>query len=156
MVPGHCAGSCTPSMGSPYPPCMMGAAMCGIVRLLHNCGNGLGNGRPVVLVAVRPVQHQGGQQLCRRQTKGQFGAKSVRALPLVEEWPIWTGRDPYPTPSMAHFYEQLVCRPGVQPGPFVWPQATSGPKPLFSDLLPSTKVLGQSRSGARQRSSLLP
>ena len=57
---------------------------------------------------------------------------------------------------MAHFYELLVRTLGVQPGPFVWPQATSGPKPLVSDLLPGLKVAGQSRSHARRRNSLLP
>ena len=91
MVLGHCAGSCTPSMGSPYPPCMMGATKCTIVRLLHNCGNGLGNGRLVVLLAVRPVQHQGGHgaNWCVHYVEwksGHSGQGVIHIPPLL--WPI--------------------------------------------------------------------
>ena len=80
----------------------------------------------------------------------------VRALPLVEEWPFWTGLDPYPTPTMPHFYELPVRRLGHHQGPFVWPQATGGPKPLVSDLLPGPLVPVHSGSGAPRRNSLLP
>ena len=75
----------------------------------------------------------------------------VRPLPLVDEWPFWTWRDPYPTPSMAEFYERLIRKCGARPGRFVWPQATSGPKPLVSDLLPSPRA-----PDARRCNPLLP
>ena len=77
---------------------MMVAAKCTIVTLLHNSGNGSRNERRVVLVAVKPLQYQGGQQFKRRRAKGQFGAKSCVHYLLVDKWPFWTGRDPYPTP----------------------------------------------------------
>ena len=80
----------------------------------------------------------------------------VRALPLVEEWPSSRGGDPFPTPLMGRFYELMVWRLGHQVGPFVWPQATGGPKPLVSDLLPGPMVPIQSGSRAPWRNSLLP
>ena len=124
-------------------------------------------------VHYRPVATQLWERLAKQQT-GRTGGRQagaisgrptivkatdqraiwcelVRALPPVDEWPFWTGRDPYPTPSMAEFYERLVRKNGVQLGPFAWPQATSGPKPLVSDLLPGPKV-----PAARRRNSLLP
>ena len=62
----------------------------------------------------------------------------VRALPLVDEWPFWTGGEPYPTPSMGLFNDKAIRK--VTLGPSPWPQATSGPKPLVSDMLPGPKV----------------
>ena len=73
----------------------------------------------------------------------------MRALPLVDEWPLWTGGDAYPTPTMGLFYDKVIRK--VAPGPYLWPQATSGPKPLVSDLLPGPKA-----PAARRRNSLLP
>ena len=73
----------------------------------------------------------------------------VRALPLVDEWPFWTGGEPYPTPNMGLFYDKVFRK--VTLGPYLWPQATSGPKPLMSDLLPGPKA-----PAARRRNSLLP
>ena len=73
----------------------------------------------------------------------------VRALPLVDEWPFWTGDVAYPTPTMGYFYDKAIRH--VTPGPYLWPQATSGPKPLVSDLLPSPKARATGR-----RNSLLP
>ena len=73
----------------------------------------------------------------------------VRAVPLVDEWPFWTGGEAYPTPTMGLFYDKVICK--VAPGPYPLPQATSGPKPLVSDLLPGPKA-----PAARRRNSLLP
>ena len=73
----------------------------------------------------------------------------VRALPLVEEWPFSTADEAYPTPTMGCFHDKAFRH--VTPGPYLWPQATSGPEPLVSDLLPSPKALA-----ARWRNSLLP
>ena len=73
----------------------------------------------------------------------------VRALPLVDEWPFWTGGEAYPIPTMGYFYDKAIRH--VTPSPYLWPQATSGPKPLVSDLLPGPKA-----PGARRRNSLLP
>ena len=73
----------------------------------------------------------------------------VYALPLVDEWPFWTGGKAYPTPTMGLFYDKVIRK--VTPDPYMWPQATSGPKPLVSDLLPGPKA-----PAARQRNSLLP
>ena len=73
----------------------------------------------------------------------------VRALPLVDEWPFWTGDVACPTPTMGYFYDKAIRH--VTPGPYLWPQATSGPKPLVSDLLPSPKARASGR-----RNSLLP
>ena len=73
----------------------------------------------------------------------------VRALPLVDEWPFWTGDEAYPTPTMGYLYDKAIRH--VTPGPYLWPQATSGPKPLVSDLLPGPKA-----PAARRRNSLLP
>ena len=73
----------------------------------------------------------------------------VRALPPVDEWPFWTVGKPYPTPSMGLFYDKAIRK--VTPGPYLWPQATSGPKPLVSDLLPGPRA-----SDARRRNSLPP
>ena len=90
----------------------------------------------------------------------------VRALPLVEEWPFWTGGTRYPTPLMGHFCESKVRKIGVKLSPHVWPQATSGPRPLVSDLLPPPKMpVGveappcstvDSSGSAPRRSLLLP
>ena len=57
----------------------------------------------------------------------------VRAVPLVDEWPFWTGDVAYPTPTMGYFYDKAIRH--VTPGPYLWPKGTSGPKPLVSDLL---------------------
>ena len=73
----------------------------------------------------------------------------VRALPLVDEWPFWTGDVAHPTPTMGYFYDKAIRH--VTPGPYLWLQATSGPKPLVSDLLPSPKARASGR-----RNSLLP
>ena len=73
----------------------------------------------------------------------------VRALPLVDEWPFWTGDAAYPTPTTGYFYDKAIRH--VTPGPYLWPQATSGPKPPVSDLLPGPKAPATSR-----RNSLLP
>ena len=73
----------------------------------------------------------------------------VCALPLVDEWPFWTGDEAYPTPTMGHFYDKDIRH--VTPGPYLWLQETSGPKPLVSDLLPGPKG-----PAARRRNSLLP
>ena len=73
----------------------------------------------------------------------------VRALPLVDEWPFWTGGEAYPTPTMGLFHDKVIRK--VTPGPYLWPQATSGPKPLVSDLLPGPKA-----PASRRRNSLLP
>ena len=75
--------------------------------------------------------------------------ESVRALPLVDEWPFWTGGEAYFTPTLGLFYDKVI-RKGT-PGPYLWPQATSGPKPLVSDLLPGPKALA-----IRRRNWLLP
>ena len=75
--------------------------------------------------------------------------EQVRALPLVDEWPFWTRDVAYPTPTMGYFYDKAIRH--VTPGPYLWPQATSGPKPLVSDLLPSPKARASGR-----RNSLLP
>ena len=72
----------------------------------------------------------------------------VCALPLVDEWPFWTRGEAYPTPSMGLFYDNVIRN--VTPGPYLWPQATSGPKPLVSDLLPGPRA-----PAARWRNSLL-
>ena len=73
----------------------------------------------------------------------------VRALPLVDEWPFWTRGEAYPTSTMVLFYDKVIRK--VTPGPYLWPQATSGPKPLVSDLL-----LGPTAPAARRRNLLLP
>ena len=78
------------------------------------------------------------------------------ALPLADEWPFWTGGDPYPTPLMWHFYEGKVRRLGVQLHPFVWPQATGWLKPVMSDLLPPPTMPVESSRSAPRRKSLLP
>ena len=80
----------------------------------------------------------------------------VSALPLVEEWPFWTGADPYATPLLGHFYELQVRRLGHATGPFVCPQATGGPKPFVSDVLPRPTMLVESSSTAPRRNSFLP
>ena len=72
----------------------------------------------------------------------------VRALPLVDEWPFWNGGEAYPTPTMGFFYDKVIRH--VTPGPYLWPQATSGPT-VVSDVLPGPKALA-----ARRRNSLLP
>ena len=73
----------------------------------------------------------------------------VCALPLVDEWPFWTGDVAYPTPTMGYLYDKAIRH--VTPGPYLCPRATSGPKPLVSDLLPGPKARASSR-----RNSLLP
>ena len=73
----------------------------------------------------------------------------VRALPVVDEWPFWTGDEAYPTPTMGYFYDKAIRH--VTPRPYLWLQATSGPKPLVSDLFPGPKA-----PAARRRNSLLP
>ena len=73
----------------------------------------------------------------------------VRAVPLVDEWPFWTGGEAYPTPSMGLICDKVIRK--VTPGPYMWPQATSGPKPLVSDLLQGPRA-----PSARPRNSLLP
>ena len=73
----------------------------------------------------------------------------VRALPLVDEWPFWTDGEAYPTPYMGLLYDKVIRK--VTPGPYLWPQATSEPKPLVSDLLPTPRA-----PAARRRNSLLP
>ena len=50
---------------------------------------------------------------------------------------------------MGLFYDKAIRK--VQPGPYMWPQATSGPKPVVGDLLP-----GPRPPDARRRNSLLP
>ena len=62
----------------------------------------------------------------------------VRALPLVDEWPFWTGDEAYPTTTMGYFYDKAIRH--ATPGPYLWSQATSVPKPLVSDLLPGPKA----------------
>ena len=57
---------------------------------------------------------------------------------------------------LGHLYERHVRRVGQPSGPFVWPQATSGPKPLVSDLLPRPMIAVKSSSNAPRRNSLLP
>ena len=73
----------------------------------------------------------------------------VLALPLVDKWPFWIGGEAYPTPTMGFFYDNVICH--VTPGPYLWPQVTSGPKPVVSDLLPVPKA-----PAARRRNLLLP
>ena len=63
MVAGVCAGSCTPSMGLPSPPCMMGGASCTTGMLPQTCGNDLQNGTVAGQAAVRPVLLPGGRQV---------------------------------------------------------------------------------------------
>ena len=116
------------------------------------------------------------ERLGQRQT-GRFGGRSgapgglpttvkpaeqktvwcslVRALFLVDEWPFWTGGDAYPTPLLGHFYEGMVRRLGQPLGPFVWLEATGGPRPLVSDLLPRPTMAVESSSSALRRNSLL-
>ena len=52
----------------------------------------------------------------------------MRALPLVDKWPFWTGDEAYPSPTMGYFYDKAIRH--VTPGPYLWPQGTSGPKPM--------------------------
>ena len=56
---------------------------------------------------------------------------------------------------MGQFYELLVRKHGHLVGPFVWPQATGGSKPLVSDMLPGPTMRVQSGSRAPRRNTLL-
>ena len=73
----------------------------------------------------------------------------LRALPLVDELPFWNGDVAYPTPTMGYFHDKPIRH--VTRGPYLWAQATSGPKPLVSALLPGPKARASGR-----RNSLLP
>ena len=77
----------------------------------------------------------------------------VRALPLVDEWPFLTRDVAYPTPTMGYFYDKAIRH--VTHGPYLWPQATSGPKPLVSDLCQAPRrvlAVGATRCCLRLRS----
>ena len=153
IVTRHCVGSCTPSMGLPYPPCTIGATMSTIVRLLQHWG---GHGRSVVLVAARAHWGGGGWPMSvKPSNRRQSGAHWCVHYLWCVNGRLGAG-DPCPTPLLGHLYERQVRRLGYDLGPFVWPQATGGPRPLVSDLLPCPMMPVESSSRAPQLHSLLP
>ena len=54
----------------------------------------------------------------------------------------------YPTPVVEHFHCLRIKKIEVSLSAYVWPQATGGPKPLVSNLLPPPKVFDEAEPSA--------